>query len=184
MNCPQLISISKEACIKNPGGLKLEAFIFPTESRKNLQLDESSYTVAGVEYSDGVDAVLPVSISFHKNTANMTESKAGTIETANETNTVTLSITVNVRQYNKSKAINILGAGGRELDVVFSQANNTNWFIPNAILTQTDSNSGTVRQDGSNYVLTFTAELDDLLYGIEEVDMNELITTGKITFVS
>lgn len=177
-NCPTLIAIEKDGCLSNAGGLKLKAYILPSEFRTGL-VYEADYTIKEVEYVDNTTPVLPVSISFHKNTATLAESMAGTAETANSTNTVTVSITVNNRQYNKSKAINILGAGQRELDLVIEQNNGTAWFVPNATLS-VESATGAVRADGSNYVLTFTAELDDLVRGIKAVDVEELITTGKI----
>lgn len=180
INCPTIISINKESCLNNVGGLKLEAYIFPSENRTALTYDNIDWVLSALEYTNGSNPLLPISIQFHKNTANFTESAAGAVETTNSTNTVTLSITVNNRQYEKSKAINILGAGMRELDIIVSQKNGTNWFIPEAILTQTDSTSGTLKTDGSNYVLTFTAELDTLMYGIEDGDLQSLITTGSI----
>ena len=177
-NCPTLIAIEKDGCLSNAGGLKLKAYIFPSEYRAELVYG-TDYTIEDIEYIDNVTPVLPISISFHKNTATLTESMAGTAETANSTNTVTVSITVNNRQYNKSKAINILGAGQRELDLVIEQNNGTAWLVTNATLS-VESATGAVRADGSNYVLTFTAELDDLVHGIKSADVETLITTGKI----
>lgn len=177
--CPSLTNITKDTCLNNIGGLKLTAYVFPTDTRDGLSYDDSTWTVNAVEYTNGT-AVLPISIEFHKNTATFVQSAAGTIETQNSTNTVTVSITVNNKSYLKSKAINVLAAGQREIDLVIQLNNHTNWFVPNAILTQTDTNSGAAKTDGSNYVLTFTAELDTLAYGIEASDFDTLISTGLI----
>lgn len=176
--CPTLTSIEKDECLNNIGGLKLKVSVFESKFRTVMTTDDLTGTISALTYEDVSAPVLPISITFHKNTATLTESNAGTAETANQTNTVTVSITVNNREYKKSRALTILGAAQRELDLVVSQANGTNWLVPNAVLTVVDSASGAVKGDGSNYVLTFTAELDSLVYGIEDVDVATLISTG------
>lgn len=179
INCPPLIGIDRN-CSNNVGGMKTKVYIFPSEKRSALSLDSTDYVVDEVTYVDGSNPVLPVTLSFHKDTANLTESAANTATTANSTNTITLSLTINNRQYSKSKSISILGAGGRELDIYIQQHNGTNWYIKDAIMTTTESTTGVLKADGSNYVLTFTTEEDSLIYGVEDVALASLITTGKI----
>ena len=178
--CPPIQNIDKDGCLNNIGGNKLTMYVFSTDERLSMTEDKTNWVIDSIEYKNGSTASVPVSISYHKNTAALTESAAGVAETANQTNTVTVTITVNNRQYNKSKSISILGAGQRELDLIVQQNNGTNWFIPNATLTGTETASGATRADGSNYVLTFTAELDELAFGIESADLTSLLTTGKI----
>lgn len=182
-NCPTLQSIDVDKCGITSGGLKLKLYIFPSEYRKSMTANVTDWVVDSLEYVDNSTPVLPVSITYHRNTANFEENAEGTIETATQSNTVTISITVNNRQYKKSQAISILGASLRELDLIVSQNNGTNWFIPNAILTVANSNSGTLKSDGSNYVLTFVAELDQLQYGIESTDVETLISTGSFNSI-
>lgn len=179
INCPPLDGIDKD-CINNIGGIKTTMYLFPSSKRTELVYDGTDYVVEEVTYAEGSTAVLPVTISFDKKTANWTESLANTVETTNTANTVTISITINSKQYSKQKSINLMASGNREIDFYISNNNGTNWFIPEATLVTSESNSGTLRADGSNYVLTFTAELDHAVYGVTDVNLAALITTGKI----
>lgn len=180
LNCGPLVSIDAEGCVNNIGGLEQVAYFWLSSERVDLAYDESDYVVDSLEYVNSGTASTPIFIKFHKDTATFNESKEGNAAIANETNTVTLTIQVNNRQYDKSKSINILGAGQREIDIVFSQRNGTNWFIPNATLKTTNSDVGATRADGSFYTLTFETEVDGLLYGIEDADLDDLISNGKI----
>jgi hypothetical protein len=179
--CKSLVSINKDKCLNNIGGLKLTAYVFPSEDRILESRDEDLGIMTSLEYNDGSYPVLPITISYHKNTANFKEGLAGVIETSNQTNTMTLSITVNNRSYDKSRSISILSAGGREVDIIISQNNGTNWYLPEMIMINVDSDTGTVRTDGSNYVLTFTNDISDLVYGIEDADLADLISTGTFS---
>lgn len=180
--CDPLININLSDCLNNVGGNKRELYVWLSSERGDtLTLDNTNYTVDTVEYlTSGATASLPINISVNKDGILMEESNVGDSIIMNQTNTVTITVTVNNRQYDKSKAISILGAGQRDLDLVVSQSNGTNWFVPNATLSQADSSTGQARADGSNYTLTFTAELDHLVYGIETTDLVDLVTTGKI----
>ena len=46
-------------------------------------------------------------------------------------------------------------------------------------LKTTESNSGTEKSDGSNYVLTVEGEYEALIGGLADADYEELISTGS-----
>lgn len=181
-NCPALKNILKDDCLNNTGGLKLKALVFPSELRAEYDVDVSGETLESILYTDdgttgGLTGVTGTIISFHKNTGTLAESLASDAAIANTTNTITVAITVNNRSYAKSSAISIMAAGGREIDLFITQNNGTIWFIPDATLS-VESTVGATRAEGSNYVLTFTSEQAQLVYGVEPTDFADLEANG------
>lgn len=182
--CKPLQSIMADFCLNNKGGLKQEVLVFPSISRSETDFVISSgdTVVETIKYTDDATSsgatVAPAKLTFHKNTATFSEDLAQDAASANQTNTITLTITLNNRAYAKSAALSVFAAGGRELDVYFSQRNGTNWMIPNATLA-INSTVGATRQEGSSYVLTFTCEEDQLVYGVEDADYLLLAENGS-----
>ena len=184
MACPDIIDIEKAECLNNVGGLELSLSVWQSKDREKMVGDKTlTWTYTALEFSDGASPtpalITPVTISYHKKTANLMQSAEGDEATANSTNVVTLSVTINAQEYLKSKAISIMSAGQRNLDVALAYKNGTKWFLPDMILKGVVADSGTESVNGSNYVLTFTAEYDSLALGIEDADFETLVSTGK-----
>ena len=148
-----------------------------------MTFDKDTWKYTGIQYDDGATPtpalIPPVTISFHKKTANLTQSMEGDIATANSTNIATLSLTINNQDFEKSRAISIMASGQRELDIALAYNNGKKWFLPNVVLKTTESNSGTEKSDGSNYVLTFEGEYEALIGGLDDADYEQLISTGS-----
>lgn len=182
MACPDILDIEKQECLNNSGGLGLTINVWQSKDRSAMIFNDTTGVYDQVEFDDGgspATLIVPKSITFHKNTANLVQSGAGEEATANNTNTATLSITINYQDYLKSRAISIMAGGQRELDIAFAHNNGTKWFMPNTVLKSYEANSGTLKADGSNYVLNFTGEYDELIGGLEDADYELLVTTGS-----
>ena len=183
MACADIIDIKKQDCLNNTGGLEIQVSMWQSKDRKLLTFDKDTWKYTAITYDDGATPtptlIEPVRISFHKKTANLTQSMEGDIATANSTNIATLSLTINNQDFEKSRAISIMASGQRELDIALAYNNGKKWFLPNVVLKTTESNSGTEKSDGSNYVLTFEGEYEALIGGLDDADYEELISTGS-----
>lgn len=182
MACADIIDIEKQDCLNNTGGLEISVSMWQSKDRTTMVFDKDTWKYTKVEFDDGdTPPVLiePVTISFHKKTANLVQSMEGDIATSNSTNVATLSLTINNQDFEKSRAISIMASGQRELDIALAYNNGKKWFLPNVVLRTTESNSGTEKSDGSNYVLTFEGEYDALIGGLEDEDYLQLISTGS-----
>lgn len=179
MACPELINIEKTACLNNQGGLELFISVWKSEDRSAMVFDTATWTYTSISFGVTPSFKLPVSVEFHRDTASLKQSGAGSVETSNSTNTVTLIVTINAQDFLKSKGINAMAEGMQELDVALSYKNGVKWFLPNVQMTTYEANSGVKRADGSNYVLTFTAEYSQLVGGLEDADFASLISTGS-----
>lgn len=183
MACPELEDIERAECLNNVGGLELSISVWKSKHRKTgstIDVDEWVFTL--LEYEDPTPTLkLPVTVSYHKDTATLTQSMAGEVATANSTNTVTLSVTINAQDFDKSRAINNMAVGQQGLDIALAYKNGTKWILTDMQLLTVDANSGATSSEGSNYVLTFTGEFSHLLYGIEDSDFEQLVSTGSTT---
>ncbi len=182
MACADIIDIEKQDCLNNIGGLEISVSMWQSKDRQKMVFDKSTWKYTDIEFSDGAtpaELIKPVSIGFHKKTANLTQSMEGDIATANSTNVATLSLTINNQDFDKSRAISIMASGQRELDIALAYNNGKKWFLPNVVLKTTESNSGTEKTDGSNYVLTFEGEYEALVGGLENTLFDALISTGS-----
>lgn len=183
MACADIIDIEKQDCANNIGGLEISVSMWQSKDRQKMVFDKDTWKYTDIEFSDGDTStpalILPVTIGFHKKTANLTQSMEGDIATANSTNVATLSLTINNQDFDKSRAISIMASGQRELDIALAYNNGKKWFLPNVVLRTTEANSGTEKTDGSNYVLTFEGEYDELVGGLDDAAFDALITTGS-----
>lgn len=178
MACPDIEDIEKADCLNNTGGLGLEIAVWQSKDRTAMDFDPLTWLYDNIEFGSSPN-ILPVIVGFHKNTATLTQTAEGDEGTANSTNEVSLSITVNSQDTDKSRAISVMAAGQRELDIALSYKNGTKWFLPNMVLKSFTGNSGATQKDGSNYVLTFTGEMEALAGGLMDADYENLITNGK-----
>lgn len=70
------------------------------------------------------------------------------------------------REAAKSRALTILAEGQRYLDIVYKDANGTQWYIEDAQLDGGAEETGTARGDGSKYTVTFMAQMDHRPYTV------------------
>ncbi len=181
-NCVALKNILKDDCLNNIGSLVGEILVFDSADRGTITVDANDETYTAMSYATGSPSVpvLPAIVTFHKDSATFEETSEVDGVLVNAVNTVTLTVTLNSRAYTKSAALSIMGSSGRELDVVFRQKSGTNWVILGATL-KVDSKVGATKKEGSTYTLTFTAEVDRLVYGIDSADYETLKTTGSFS---
>src|SRR5690606_5787424 len=159
--CPSMQNIDLN-CLNNVGSLLGKIYVFPSKTRTKLVIDQQTGVVSEAEYSDS-GAVLPISVAFAKDTATFTENRTYTKAIENANNIPSLSITVNKRSHSNSRKIEVIGQNS-ELDVYFVQANGIVWFMQDTVLETVASTIGATRAEGSNYVLTFTGDVDELIY--------------------
>lgn len=177
MACGPLIGIPKN-CGKNAGGMKLSTYFWLHDDLIGYNENPTLGTITAVKFNNGTTDVLPVEFKYSKNVSNLGENMVTDPTSDNTTNTVTLTIQINKREYSKHAAINTMASGARELVAVAPDKNGNYWFCTNLVLVTVDSTTGAAPTDANMYTLTFVGELDQLVYGIEEANMSTLVTTG------
>ena len=183
MACGPIVGIPKN-CAKNAGGMKTYTYFWLQDNLLGYNENPTLGTITAVEFNDGTAPVLPVVFKFSKNVSNLGENLVTDPTSDNSTNTVTLTIQVNRREYSKHAAINTMASGARELVAIAPDKNGQYWFCTNLVLTTVDSTTGAAPTDANMYTLTFVGELDQLVYGIEEANIDTLVSTGKFGTLS
>ena len=183
MACGPIISIDK-VCASNAGGIKNNTWFWLQDNLLDYTVDQAAYVVDAAEFNDGTAAVLPVEFKYSKNVSNLGEEMVVDPSSENTTNTVTLTIQINRREYAKSKAVNVMASGARELVGLVPDKNGNYWFVTNMVLTGASSTTGAAHADANMYTLTFVAELDHMAYGVLPANIEELVTTGKFGVLS
>lgn len=159
--CGDLETIDK-TCVSSIGGLKESIYIN----------DSANVLFTGFELTAGVytaielagDPAIPFEvIEFRKNISDFKESYTQS-PTGATVWTHTLTLTLHGRDAAKSRKINLLAAGQRDLDIVFQQNDGGYVYLREAQLRTSESGTMAVKTDASNYVLTFVSESEHSAY--------------------
>jgi hypothetical protein len=172
MACNILTCIQK-GCENNAGGL-LKFYVADAESVTGTTVTNG--TVTAISLSGGTPAFYE--FEFNKNSAQYVET--GNIDLTNGSTFYTVETTLNIarRDVNKRNAIQLLGAGQRNLVVILKDANGLFWLqgLTNyANLTAVGEGSGLAKADGSKYSLTLTSEEPDMMPEVDSAIINDLL---------
>lgn len=167
MSCVSLETILK-GCDNNSGG------IYKFYVNRQDQVDEAGITLAAAPDDWTIDN-LPLIVSgdtfieleFRRNVSSYTEDSAIDLINGSTYVTATINLMFHRRDQDKSKAINILGAGQQYLAGIVQDANGKYWYFPYLQLSATGEGSGTTRADGSKYSVTLVADNPTLAYEVD-----------------
>ncbi len=109
----------------------------------------------------------PVEIAVKRKTSNYVEDEQNDFVNGSVVVTTTITAMLHRRDSEKSRKLNILGAGQRYLYVICLDANGKYWYFPNVQLQSVGEGSGQERADGSKYAVVLIGEDDQLAYEIE-----------------
>lgn len=161
-----ILSCIQKGCENNAGGL-LKFYVADAESITGITTNNG--TVTNIETSGTTSgSTVPVfyEFEFNKNSAQYIET--GNIDLTNGSTFYTVETTLNIarREVAKRNAIQLLGAGQRDLVVIVKDANGLYWLqgLTNYTnLTAVGEGSGLAKADGSKYSLTLTSEEPDMM---------------------
>lgn len=167
MSCVSLETILK-GCDNNSGG------IYKFYVNRQDQVDEAGITLDAAPNDWTIDN-LPlivagdtfIELEFRRNVSSYTEESAIDLINGSTYVTSTINLMFHRRDQDKSKAINILGAGQQYLAGIVQDANGKYWYFPYLQLSATGEGSGTTRADGSKYSVTLVAENPTLAYEVD-----------------
>jgi len=112
-------------------------------------------------------ATPPVEIAVKRKTSNYVEDEQNDFVNGSVVVTTTVTAMLHRRDADKSRKLNILGAGQRYLYVICLDANGKYWYFPNVQLQSVGEGSGQERADGSKYAVVLIGEDDQLAYEID-----------------
>jgi hypothetical protein len=171
------------SCIKgcknnNAGGL-LKFYVADAESITGIT--ETNGTVTAIATSGSTTgSTVPAfyEFEFNKNSAQYVET--GNIDLTNGSTFYTVETTLNIarREVAKRNAIQLLGAGQRDLIVIVKDANGIYWLQGKtnfANLTAVGEGSGLAKADGSKYSLTLTSEEPDMMPEVDSAIIDDLL---------
>lgn len=178
MACPNtLLGIDKN-CTKAIGGTHRKTYFWLQDDLVSESIDAAQRIYTELTFERSGTPSLPVVFNYSKNSASLAENFVIDNVTENGVNTVTFTLQVAKLDYAKHKAISVMAKSG-ELVAGISDRVGNYWIVKNLELTTVDTNTGTASADFNGYNLTFTAEVDDLIMGVEKTDFEQLIATGS-----
>ena len=167
MSCASLENILKD-CGNPIGGIK-RIYINDLDNIVTQTPTLSAWTVS-------ISATTTFStVEFRKNlgtyTENYTRDNEGAIVF-----TPNITIPLHGREASKSRKINILAEGQRELAIIVETNSGKFVFFENMQLSSLADGSAAARTEASKYTVTFDGEMDHLAYYINPADIPALVT--------
>jgi hypothetical protein len=117
----------------------------------------------------------PIEIQVKRKTSNYVEDEQNDFVNGSVVVTTTITAMLHRRDADKSRKLNLLGAGQRYLYVVVLDANGRYWYFSNVQLQSVGEGSGQERADGSKYSVVFVGEDDHLAYEIESAVVADIL---------
>lgn len=148
-------------CERNSGGL-FELYLGDMEDISAITEDATTFGVTAMTVG-----VAPVKIAIKRGTSNYTDVESQDFVNGSSTATLTVNGMLHRRSKEKSKALNVLGAGQRYLYGFLKDANGKWWYGKYIQLQETGEGSGQARADGSKYSFVLLAENDHTMYEID-----------------
>lgn len=168
MPCELLESIEL-GCERNSGGIHQilvgDMVDITTQTANNATWIITAMTVAN----------LPIAIEVKRKVSNYVEDEQNDFVNGSVVVTSTITTMLHRRDADKSRKLNLLGAGQRYLYVICLDANGKYWFFPNVQLQSVGEGSGQERADGSKYAVVFVGEDDQLAYEIDAAVVASLL---------
>jgi len=160
MACEALEGIEL-GCERNSGGLH-QIIVGDMADIVTQVVDSVVYEINSMTVSS-----VPVEIAVKRKTSNYVEDEQNDFVNGSVVVTSTITAMLHRRDSEKSRKLNILGAGQRYLYVICKDANGLYWYFPNVQLQSIGEGSGQERADGSKYSVVLVGENDQLAYVIQ-----------------
>ena len=156
-------------CERNSGGIHQilvgDMTDISTQTANNATWIITAMTVAN----------LPIEIEVKRKVSNYVEDEQNDFVNGSVVVTSTITTMLHRRDADKSRKLNLLGAGQRYLYVICKDANGLYWYFPNVQLQSVGEGSGQERADGSKYAVVFVGEDDQLAYEIDAAVVASLL---------
>ena len=156
-------------CERNSGGIHQilvgDMTDISTQTANNATWIITAMTVAN----------LPIEIEVKRKVSNYVEDEQNDFVNGSVVVTSTITTMLHRRDADKSRKLNLLGAGQRYLYVICKDANGLYWYFPNVQLQSVGGGSGQERADGSKYAVVFVGEDDQLAYEIDAAVVASLL---------
>lgn len=160
INCENLYTITRD-CGNNSGGI-VRAWVADSNDT-SWTADTTGQTVTAL--TSTTDFVL---FEFNKNTSSFVSSEKIDLIATSTYFEVTTNFVFNRLSASKSRAVEVLGAGQRYLDLIILDANDTYWYIEEAQLITNEETTGVARADGSKYTISLKSDLNHSPYVISQ----------------
>lgn len=170
-NCNSIQSILKTCEPNNVGGI-YTLYIMDQDSVSATTVTTSAHTITAI---NTISSAKYQTFDFKRNVGNFTIEHTEDPITGNGNFKATINITLNRREGVKSRSLQILSEGQRYLSLIILGADGTYTYFDYAQLMSGSENSGTARNEGTNYTLVFSAELDQRPYFVTPAIMTALI---------
>jgi hypothetical protein len=168
MPCEILESIEL-GCERNSGGIHQilvgDMTDISTQTANNATWIITAMTVA----------TEPIEIEVKRKVSNYVEDLQNDFVNGSVVNTYTITTMLHRRDADKSRKLNLLGAGQRYLYMIVLDANGQYWYFPNVQLQSVGEGSGQERADGSKYSVVFIGEDDHEAYQIDAAVVASLL---------
>lgn len=148
-------------CDRNSGGIH-QILVGDMTDISTQTADNATWTITAMTV-----ATAPIEIEVKRKVSNYVEDEQNDFVNGSVVVTSTITTMLHRRDADKSRKLNLLGAGQRYLYVICKDANGKYWFFPNVQLQSVGEGSGQERADGSKYAVVFVGEDDQLAYEIE-----------------
>lgn len=150
MSCNIINGISLvDDCENNVGGVS-ELYLIDSASVTATTVVESAWTVTNIAATEDFST-----FQFRRNTASVSTEMATDLLIGSTVYTSTINIKFSKRTASKSRALNILGEGGRYLNGIVKTADGKYWYYENLVLTSGAETTGVAKTDGSQYDCNF-----------------------------
>jgi len=171
MPCTTITSILKGDCNNNIGGI-YTLYVIDQEYVTGTTVNVSAHTITAMTLTATQKFA---TVDFKRNVGNFTVEHTEDLVTGNGAYKASVNITLNRREGVKSRTLQILSEGQRYLSLVVLGADGTYTYFNDAQLISGAENSGTARNEGTNYTLVFSAEMNNRPYFVTPAIMPALI---------
>lgn len=154
--CNALTSGITKGCDNNVGGIK-KIYLTELENIATITHGSPGDTITAITMDPGK---VFYEFEFNKNTSTFTEVTSGDPSVGSEVCVQTTTLVLNRREQTKRDKLLLLGKF-KELAEIVLDSNDKYWFLgetAGVILTEKNSENGTVKTDRNGYTLTFVGE--------------------------
>lgn len=169
MACNSIQCISK-ACGNNVGGIR-EVYVIDQDSVTGVTISTSAHTVTAINTTEDF-----LQLRINPNTGSFTSEPTIDLVNGSTYYATTISLMFHRREAAKSYALQLLGEGQRLLTFIILDSNGIYWYIQDAQLNGGTEETGTAKQDGSKYSVTFLADLSNRVYEVDSSIVAALVT--------
>jgi hypothetical protein len=156
-------------CDRNSGGIH-QILVGDMTDISTQTTNNATWTITAMTV-----ATEPIEIEVKRKVSNYVEDEQNDFVNGSVVVTSTITTMLHRRDADKSRKLNLLGAGQRYLYVICKDANGKYWFFPNVQLQSVGEGSGQERADGSKYAVVFVGEDDQLAYEIDAAVVASLL---------